>query len=394
MLFQVLDDKEECPTVYLDGKIVREPDMSGLTKTWQWKPSLGDLPVECAYLWAGGKTLNDLCPEEFQEEWDELKKKSVAFNTAFKQAKIQTRDVCRDLLMPERFFKELCFLKNKISEHVFNTYEKPSNYDFLFDLTKVLEEIKTQPLHIVPFSLDDRMAAYKTRRFAQKLRYLQPYINYDVFGTVTGRLTTKRNSFPILTLDKDHRDVLHPTNDDFIELDFNAAEIRTFLALADIPQPKGDIHTWINQNVFKGRKTRDETKKAVFAWLYNPKASNKKLEQLFKRDEVIAKYFDGTHVNTPFGRKIEATKDKALNYIIQSTSSDLFLRRMIAVHKKLKGKKTKIAFCIHDSLVLDYNRQDRKTLEEVINIFEETDLGDFKVNVSTGKNFGRLRKIL
>ena len=151
---------------------------------------------------------------------------------------------------------------------------------------------------------------------------------------------------------------------------------------------------WISQDVFKGQKNRAETKKAIFAWLYNPKASNKKLEALFKRDEVIAKYWDGTHVNTPFGRKIEAPADKALNYIIQSAASDNFLRRMIAVREKLKEKSTNIAFCIHDSLVLDYNRQDGKLLDELINVFEETDLGDFQVNVSTGKNFGDMRKIL
>tara|TARA_R110002074_G_scaffold394653_2_gene582167 strand:+ start:740 stop:1924 length:1185 start_codon:yes stop_codon:yes gene_type:complete len=394
MLFQVLDDKEECVTVCLDGKIVRDPSFENLTKTWRWLPSLGNAEVDCAFLYANGRGLNDLCPEDLKEEWNTLLKKFAAFNTAFKEAKIETRDVCRDLLIPERYFKDLCFFKDKISEHVFENYEKPPNYDFLYQLTKVLEEIKTQKLNIVPYGLEDRMSAYKTRAFARKLKFIQPYINYDVFGTKTGRLTTKRNSFPILTLDKDHRQVIHPNNDYFIELDFNAAEIRTFLALAGIPQPKEDIHTWINENVFKGQKTRDETKKAVFAWLYNPKASNKKLESLFKRDEIISKHYDGTHVTTPFGRKIEADADKALNYIIQSTSSDVFLRQMITVHERLKEKNTNIAFCIHDSLVLDYNKQDGKLLDELINVFEETSLGDFQVNVATGKSFGMMRKIL
>jgi hypothetical protein len=394
MLFQVLDDKKDCVSVCLDGKIIRDPSFENLTQTWRWTPSIGDNEVECAFLYAAGKNLNDLCPEDLREEWTLLLKKFAAFNTAFTEAKIETRDVCRDLLIPTRYFKELCFFKDKISEHVFQNYEKPSNYNFLYTLSRALEEIKSQRLNIVPYSLDDKMSAYKTRAFARKLKSIQPYIDYDVFGTKTGRLTTKRNSFPILTLDKDHREVIHPHNDYFIELDFNAAEIRTFLALAGIPQPKEDIHTWINQNVFKGQKTRAETKKAIFAWLYNPKASNKKLEALFKRDEVIAKYWDGTHVSTPFGRKIEAPADKALNYVIQSAASDNFLRRMIAVREKLKEKSTNIAFCIHDSLVLDYNKQDGKLLDELINVFEETDLGDFQVNVSTGKNFGDMRKIL
>ena len=67
---------------------------------------------------------------------------------------------------------------------------------------------------------------------------------------------------------------------------------------------------------------------------------------------------------------------------------------MITVHERLKEKNTNIAFCIHDSLVLDYNKQDGKLLDELINVFEETSLGDFQVNVATGKSFGMMRKIL
>ena len=52
------------------------------------------------------------------------------------------------------------------------------------------------------------------------------HVDYDIFGTVTGRLTTKRDSFPMLNLKREFKRFVTPKNDVFLELDFNAAEIR------------------------------------------------------------------------------------------------------------------------------------------------------------------------
>ncbi|MFM7851417.1 MAG: hypothetical protein ACKO96_05720, partial [Flammeovirgaceae bacterium] len=96
-----------------------------------------------------------------------------------------------------------------------------------------------------------------------KVKYdnVSPYIKYDIFGTKTGRLSTIPRSFPVHQLDKEFRNVLKPTNDWFLELDFNGAELRTFLALAGKPQPKVDIHDWNVENIFNGSIDREEGKK-------------------------------------------------------------------------------------------------------------------------------------
>ena len=100
------------------------------------------------------------------------------------------------------------------------------------------------------------------------------------------------------------------------------------------------------------------------------------------------KYWDGDFVVTPFGRKIEADRFHALNYIIQSTSSDLFLKSAVKVDKILKDKKSKIAFTLHDSLVIDLHEEDKQILPEIAECFSNTELGKWRVNVSAGKNFG------
>ena len=65
-----------------------------------------------------------------------------------------------------------------------------------------------------------------------------PRVSYDLFGTVTGRLSTKQGSFPILNYKKELRGAIRPKWDCFVELDYNAAEVRTLLSLSGEQQPK------------------------------------------------------------------------------------------------------------------------------------------------------------
>ena len=156
-------------------------------------------------------------------------------------------------------------------------------------------------------------------------------------------------------------------------------------------QPQQDIHEWIAKDVFLSTESREDIKKKVFAWLYNPLAKNEKLEQVFRRKEITDKYFDGERVLTPFDRDIEVDERRAFNYIVQSTTSDLFLRCMIKVSKMLKGRKSYVAFSVHDSLVIDFSVEDRPMLSEIVEVFSETDLARFKINMSVGNNYGSMK---
>ena len=240
--------------------------------------------------------------------------------------------------------------------------------------------------------LKGRMSEYKVRQFYKKISATKPYIKYNMYGTKTGRLTTTKASFPILTLDKTYRSILKPKNDWFFELDYNAAELRTLLALSDCEQPVEDLHAW-NQKVLGGDLSREEVKKSIFGWLYNPYAKNSAFENTYNREAIKKKYWDGTHVNTCYNRRIESDEYHSLNYIIQSTFSDLLLRQAVKVDKILKGRKTKVAFMIHDSIVLDFAEEDSDLLNEVYHGFADTELGTFKTRAMAGKNFGDLKEL-
>ena len=314
----------------------------------------------------------------------------MAFLKAFSVSKVKLDDVCFYDLVPKKYLMEYCEIKNKISKYVFEHYKKPANYDFQIDLARLLYKISAREISIsnerIPgLSISERNKYQQAKDFKK--------ISYNQWGSKTGRLTTKQNSFPILTLPKTLRSMLVPNNDLFVELDYNSAEARVVLALSGKPQPTTDIHEHIRQEVYNNKYTRDETKQKVFAWLYNPKAQNKKLSSYFDKENLLNKYYLDSVVNTPFNRQMVAPEPKALNYLIQSTASDMFLRQAIQIDKLLEGRKSEIAFCVHDSLVLDFAREDKDILQDVMDLFRETDLGSFMTNASIGKNYGLMRSL-
>ena len=65
---------------------------------------------------------------------------------------------------------------------------------------------------------------------------------------------------------------------------------------------------------------------------------------------------------------------------------------MIKIRDFLKDRKSSIAFSLHDSLVIDFDKEDLKYVPELVTMFTNTELGQYLTNVSIGKNFGEMKK--
>ena len=104
-------------------------------------------------------------------------------------------------------------------------------------------------------------------------------------------------------------------------------------------------------------------------------------------------YYDGTHVKTSFGRSIMVDQRRAFNYVIQSTTADLTIDRAVALDKMLEDCKSKVAFIIHDEIVLDIHAEDRYKIPELKEVFQNTKLGRFRANVKAGKTYGTMKEI-
>ena len=389
MLFQALDDKKSCVAIYKNGTLFKNHIQNDMTHTWATSEYLSDLPIEYAYLYCK-KTLAEVCPIYLKEEFDEIISLLNAFAISVGESKIDINQHCFYDLMPESFLIRFCDIKNRISQYVFDTFEKPSNYKFLNDLHKIEKLISLRKLKLDFSRINTSGMSFANQNKLKSARSAESYIRYNIFGSRTGRLTTKKNSFPILNLNKEFRKAVLPTNNKFVEFDYNAFEIRVLLYLLGKAQPLGDIHEWNVANVYNNTITRDEAKTRIFAWLYNLDSKDTMSEGMYNRNEILNKYWDGKSVTNPFGRSIECDKFHAVSYLIQSTAADIVLRQMIEINKMLENKKSHIAFTVHDSVVIDMADEDMGLLPEIKRKFSTLKDTQFLTNVSIGSDFGNL----
>ena len=404
MLFQTLDDKDQCVGIYYDGKLIFNFDdfPQDLTRTWRYSPYLlGYRGVDYAELYAQGKTLEQMCPDYLAEDWEEVCSKLKAFLLSFSFAKVNLRHNCFFDLVPEKFLRDYCQIKNQITNHVIDNYPKPSNYKHLAAVNAMISDIESQPLNVDMSPILPKVSDIKVSNFVKRIKACDRSIRYNLFGTVTGRLATRKNSFPILTMNKEYREVLKPNNDCFVELDYNGAELRVLLSLLGYDQPEHDVHQWNLDNVFENKVTRAEAKTLFFAWLYGSQSDDVKrhsalLKEKYNKDTLIDRYWDGHVIRTPFDRDVVSPKHKALNYLVQSVAADLALEQATKVWALLKKNKAKssIAFIVHDALVIDFDLADRELFKEVQEIFSLTRFGKFPVNKSIGKDFGSLKEVI
>jgi len=388
MLFQVLDDKEDCLGIYSEDKFYYGSLRDSFTRTWDWSPHLDGKDYEFARIYTNGKTLDEACPEHLTNRYNIYKNKIKAFIKSASIAKINVSDICLFDIIPEQHLMHWCQVKNEICDYVFDNYDKPANHKFLSDLSEMVHEISNREVKInhnklFSYAPND----YKAKTLWKKFGGQESWINYNIWGTKTGRLSTKEDSFPILNLKKQIADVVVPTNNMFIQFDFNGAEIRTLLSLSGKEQPKEDIHNWNIQNIYRGIGTREKAKQRFFAWLYNSKSEDFLTNKFYDRDKILKKYYSGGYVYTPKGRKIESDDFHALNYLLQSVSSDNCLEQAIKINKFLRGRQSFVHSVVHDSITIDFHKDDKDIVSQLQEIFEDTSLGIFPSSMYFSKNY-------
>ena len=393
MLFQILDTKADCVGYYANQILNPECPAPSEGTTWDYSHHLRGPSYEIARIYSGGVTLTEACPAILQPEWEKIKKTLKACLRAFNTSHLSLDENCFYDVVPEYFLYQYLETKNKITQHVVETYPRPRNYESIYNLIEMVAQIRSQTLCINIDPIKHMLSSVKGQNFHRTLQSVKHVCDYNPWGTVTGRLATNPNSFPILTMNKEFRSCVRPNNDWLLELDFNAAELRVLLALSGEEQPHNDIHDWNVKNVFDNKLTRASAKEKTFAWLYSSK-ENKQLEHLYNKDLVRNKYWDGCKIETDYGRIIENVDEHhALNYIVQSTTIDMVHEQAYKIYELLKGRKSHLAFLIHDAVYIDLAEEDRYEILNLLDTFKNTRYDMFKVNVSAGRNLGDMREL-
>tara|TARA_R110002020_G_scaffold73627_2_gene188931 strand:+ start:4433 stop:5653 length:1221 start_codon:yes stop_codon:yes gene_type:complete len=403
LLFQTLDDKTECVGIYADNQLIfdLEEFSPELTQTWKYAPYLRGLDVEYISLYLEGRPIRESIPEYLQDDWDDACQKIVAFKRSLAISKVNTYENCFFDLVPRRLLMEFCEVKNKITGYISTNVQRPPRYQFYKHVSMLLEDISHRQVSIDKQIISSYLGDSKLKNHARNIMQAAPYVQYNLFGTKTGRLTTKKGSVPILTMNKEFRAAIQPQNDYFLELDFNGAEVRTLLGLLGKEQPRGDVHDFHLNEIFTKINTRAQAKVAFFAWLYGSKTAADAQEMVslakyYKKGELLQKYWDGNTVRTPFKKEIRDTSEHhALNYLVQSTAAELTLKQAVKLeyllHKQSHGSH--IAFLIHDAVVIDMKKEDEHLLKSLVTLMSSTNFGNFMVNIKRGKTLGSMKDV-
>jgi hypothetical protein len=390
MFFSKIDSKNNCKSIFSDNKVFSDYNKS-MKYTWTYQE---DLPqgVKFVKLFCGGKDYLELLPKRDADDYKILNSKIKNILKSYSICGYDPRGFCLDELIEKSFIEDFFHLKNKAMELAVKNYPEPKNYAQLEKIERLVHFISKRSLRL---DLSDVYMAANDNRIKKIIKRYSSgpaHIHYNTFGTVTGRLSTTPSSFPILTLNKEYRKMIKPNNGVFIEFDYNAFELRVLTALLGREQPKEDMHDWNIKNIFRGIGTRSEAKQRIFAWLYNPNSEDYLLSREYDREGLLKKYFSNGKIITDFDREIEADDYHALNYLIQSTASDLFLEQVYKVFEILEKNNCQsyVSMLIHDSMILDFDRKDYALLNEIKNTFKQTRYGDFKLNIQVGKSLGDL----
>ena len=287
MIFQVIDDKDDCYGIYTNGEFIYDRLPSSNGSTWNFSRHLLGGSYNYAFIWNDGKTLAESCPSHLRSRFEAHEKRIKAHIKSHINAKVNVQESCLFDLVPETHLKNYLEVKNEICQYIFENVEKPANYTFLSQTYETIQEIATQNLKI-DWELLNHLAVKdpKARSIATRFEPSRTCVNYNMFGSKTGRLTTKPDSFPILNLKSEHKSILLPKNDWFVEFDYNGAEIRTLLSLSNKPQPNEDIHEFHMKNLYRDFGTRAKTKERFFAWLYNSSSEDYLTERFYNKKAI------------------------------------------------------------------------------------------------------------
>jgi hypothetical protein len=219
------------------------------------------------------------------------------------------------------------------------------------------------------------------------------YTNYNLY-TTTRRPSNAFNGVNFAALNKENgsRKSFIPQNHRFVEIDISAYHPHLAANLVGYDFGDQDVH-----QVFADMYgvSYDESKNLTFKQLYGGvfrEYENLEYFQLIKQyiNNIWEEFNNSGKVITPIsGYYFEKSKldnmnpQKLFNYILQNYESSNNVHILMDIHKLLKGKNTKLILYTYDSVLIDYDDEE-KLFNSIKNIFKKHNL---KIKVKNGTNY-------
>jgi hypothetical protein len=347
--------------------------------------------------------------EEWLEQYQKLFRRVSAYFTAY--STLPLSEIVKEAI-PEDLLKSWFLLKSQITQDIFNsvTPRPQEARDHLAEIRWLIERVSRTPLNLDRQRVFTFSRVDKSNMVENVRKNSINTIRYDMWKGATGRLTTKDGSFPILNLRRDYRSMVRPHNSFFMEMDFNAADVRSFLYLFDdrnklLYENIEDIYDVFREKLDLERIERKELKSKTMAKLYD--YSYNELLRSFdvnkKIHEVVEFVDDENGVVTfrnPTGRRFSYQKGEKylphhlVSYLAQGTTNDMLLSVVAKIETMLMGYKSRVAWMIHDSVVLDMDEEEYNILSEKLrHVFSQTPIGRYHHSLYVGYNFGKMEKM-
>ena len=264
------------------------------------------------------------------------------------------------------------------------------------------------------------------------------HTNYNLHGTVTGRLSSSNPNLQNIPRDKTIKNIFRATPGTmFTEADYSQAELRVLAVLADDPWLQNvykegkDLHSEIAIQFYGEDFTSEDRVKAKmvnFGIAYGSGANTmsenlgipkheaqRLLDDWYRPMPNVRKYFDDKIKTafeqkistTPFGRRRNfiltsknkfAVRNEAMNTTIQGTASDLTLFSLTEIQKELTERNLgSVVLTVHDSIIAEHDPKYAdevaevmvRHMEEVPKKYLKTDV-PFKADIDTGELWGEI----
>lgn len=211
--------------------------------------------------------------------------------------------------------------------------------------------------------------------------------SYNLYNA-TSRPTNAFNSvnFAAIPKTEQHRKCFHPTNDYFVEFDFDGYHLRLLSEQIGYELTDESAHKQLAKQYFNKEEITDEeynqAKQINFHAIYGKIPEKYAFLDVFTKIDGFIKglwteYETNGRVLAPISNKpfTKALKNmnpqKLMNYIMQSLETSRNILILKEVLRYLQDKKTKVVLYTYDALLFDYNKEDgKKTLEKLQEILE------------------------
>lgn len=223
------------------------------------------------------------------------------------------------------------------------------------------------------------------------------YTQYN-FKTLTTRPSNKFGGINYAALNKKNhcRESFIPRNEIFVELDISAYHPTLLANFVGYNFDNEDIHSAFASMYGVDYK---KAKELTFKQLYGGVFEEYQHLEFFKKvqaytDDLWDTFQYGGYVKCPISgyefKKSELedmNPQKLLNYVLQNLETANNVCILWDILKLLRGKNTKLVLYTYDSVLFDFDRDEKDTLKEVLNIFKSYKL-NVKISYGDTYDFG------